>query len=378
VGRLFWKFFVVLLLAQIVAVLGVGLMIGLHNREFLAAAHRAQHREFSPAEFASPPSRPLSEDVGRHPPPPHSLIPLPPLLSGLAVSLVFASLLAWYFAKPIRSLSQAFESVSQGDLSVRLGAAMGGRRDELADLGRDFDGMAQRLQSLLDGQRRLFHDVSHELRSPLARMQAAVGIARQQPERTEQALARVERESVRMDQLVSELLTLARLESGIAASTQEEIALGEFVGNIVEDSRVEAEAKSCRLRFDETGEFCVAGNPELLRRGVENVLRNAIRHSPVDGDVTVSIQDDDAGRVQISIIDQGSGVPEDLLQQIFQPFFRGADARATDGYGLGLAIAQRVVEMHDGRILARNVSGGGFTVSIDLPLLRSGEPRLRE
>ena len=194
---------------------------------------------------------------------------------------MFASVLAWYFAKPIRSLSRAFEAASQGDLAVRLGAEMGGRRDELADLGRDFDSMAQRLQGLMDGQRRLFHDVSHELRSPLARLQVAIGLARQQPERIEQALTRVERESVRMDQLVSELLTLARLESGLSENMSEEISLGELVGNIIEDSRVEAEAKQCVLRFDEgagADEMLVAGNPELLRRGVENVLRNAICH----------------------------------------------------------------------------------------------------
>ncbi len=153
--------------------------------------------------------------------------------------------------------------------------------------------MAQRLQGLLDGQRRLFHDVSHELRSPLARLQVAIGLARQQPERIEQALVRVERESVRMDQLVSELLTLARLESGMSENMNEEIALGELVGNIIDDSRVEAEAKHCTLRLAEVsdaGELLAAGNPELLRRGVENVLRNAIKHSPEGSEILCTLR----------------------------------------------------------------------------------------
>jgi two-component system, OmpR family, sensor kinase len=378
-GRLFWKFFFALLLAQIVSVLGVGLLIGLHNRQHGLHDDGRPASVFSPQEWgqdepaeAGPPrgSGPPSPHGAGGSPSPHSLIPMPPLLSGLAASLIFAALLAWYFAKPIRSLSRAFDAVSQGNLAVRLSAEMGGRRDELADLGRDFDSMAQRVQSLMDGQRRLFHDVSHELRSPLTRLQVAIGLARQNPERVEQALLRVERESVRMDQLVSELLTLARLESGMSASVQEAIALDEFVGNIVEDSRVEAEAKQCQLQFVEEGEVFARGNPELLRRGVENVLRNAIKHSPPHTEIRISlrcIHGDKGRQVEIGILDQGSGVPEAALPHIFQPFFRGVGDYPAEGYGLGLAIAQRVVAMHDGSIAARNVDGGGFEVVIALP-----------
>jgi two-component system OmpR family sensor kinase len=396
-GRLFWKFFFALLLAQIVSVLGVSLLIGLHNREFLASAHQLHHEDGRLAQAAFPPpvtSGPRAQQsvgAGSEPhaadgppphfhnghPPQHRLIPTFPLLSGFAASLIFAALLAWYFAKPIRSLSRAFDAVSQGNLAVRLSGEMGGRRDELADLGRDFDSMAQRVQGLMDGQRRLFHDVSHELRSPLTRLQVAIGLARQQPERIEQALLQVERESVRMDQLVSELLTLARLESGMSASMHEAIALGEFVGNIVEDSRVEAEAKHCQLRFgqaaeplDEEREVFVQGSPELLRRGVENVLRNAIRHSPPDAEISITLRspggDTSAACVEISILDHGHGVPEASLPHIFEPFFRGS--YTAEGHGLGLAIAQRVVDMHDGSIRARNVDGGGFEVIIALPL----------
>ncbi|MEC5385506.1 ATP-binding protein [Uliginosibacterium sp. H3] len=400
-GRLFWKFFFALLLAQIVSVLGVGLLIGLHNRQIQSENASGQRHGGPPPRFSAemwgedemfespgphnaprggPPPR--FRPGGGHPPQ-HSLIPMPPLLSGLAASLIFAALLAWYFAKPIRSLSRAFDAVSQGDLSVRLSAEMGGRRDELADLGRDFDSMAQRLQGLMDGQRRLFHDVSHELRSPLTRLQVAVGLARQQPERAEQVLQRIERESVRMDQLVSELLTLARLESGMSASMHEAIALSEFIGNIIEDSRVEAEARHCQLLFDaggiqqahaedeDSGEIFVRGNPEFLRRGVENVLRNAIKYSPQDTQIRVSLRrvDGNAGdRVAIAILDQGSGVSETSLPHIFQPFFRSAGEYSAEGYGLGLAIAQRVVVMHDGSISARNINGGGFEVTITLPL----------
>lgn len=368
-GRLFWKFFLVLLLAQTVSVLGVGLLIGLHNRD-TAVLHTAGERApaFNPNDpnFRLRRDGPPPEEWHKHEPPRH-LIPALPLLSGLAASFVFAGVLAWYFAKPIRSLRNALDAVSRGDLAVRLGPVMGARRDELADLGRDFDSMAQRLQSLMDGQRRLFHDVSHELRSPLARMQVAIGLARQQPDRLEQTLMRVERESVRIDQLVSELLTLARLESGMASGHVEAVVLGELVRNIIEDSRVEADARGCQLALEDDPHAVVDANAELLRRGIENVLRNAIKHSPAGGTVQVVVGVIEDGCVQVSIRDAGGGVAEAALEHIFEPFFRDPESAVSDGHGLGLAIARRVVETHGGSISARNTHGG---LEVVIELLR--------
>lgn len=308
---------------------------------------------------------------GGTPPPGQPPMPAVPLIATLLASLIFAALLAWYFSKPIRHLRLAFEAVVGGDLAVRLGPVMGKRRDELADLGRNFDHMASHLNTLIDGQRRLLHDVSHELRSPLARLQAAIGLARQQPERLESSLGRIERESERMDRLVGELLTLSRLEAGVLGTMDEEINLGELAADVVADARFEAEARGRAVDFSGCGEVSVKGNAELLHRALENVVRNALRHTPVGARVAVRVELDAGGNgVRLAVIDQGPGVPERELDAIFEPFVRGGDSRHNDGHGLGLAIARRVVESHGGGIRAENPAGGGLCVEIVLPVMR--------
>jgi two-component system OmpR family sensor kinase len=162
--------------------------------------------------------------------PPKRLFPWPSIIAATIASLIFASLLALYFSKPIRHLRSAFESVASGNFDVNLNSTMGGRRDDLADLGRDFDRMTSQLRALIEVQRKLLHDISHELRSPLARLQVAVGLARQQPDKIESSMVRIERESIRMDQLVGELLTLSKLDAGVADSMKESIVPGELLG----------------------------------------------------------------------------------------------------------------------------------------------------
>ena len=245
---------------------------------------------------------------------------------------------------------------------------MGKRRDELADLGRDFDGMAQQLQQLMDGQRRVLHDVSHELRSPLARLQAAIGLARQQPDRTEDSMTRIEREAERMDMLVSELLTLSRLEAGMTGKLDEDIDLNELVTNVVEDAYFEAEIRGCRIEFKMPKQVIVQGNAELLHRAVENVVRNAVKHSPADGLITISVLISDNKSVCIAVLDEGEGVKETDAQAIFEPFFRSEDSKKSDGHGLGLAISHRVINAHQGSICANNRAGGGLCVTITLPV----------
>lgn len=296
------------------------------------------------------------------------LPPLMPLLAGGVVSLFFAALLAWYFSAPIRKLRSAFEAVANGHLDVRLVPVMGKRRDELADLGRDFDSMAQRLQQLMDGQRRVLHDVSHELRSPLARLQAAIGLARQQPERAEDSMMRIEREAVRMDALVSELLTLSRLEAGMAGKLDEAVDLNELVTNVVEDARFEAEASGCRIEFEENRQAFVRGNAELLHRAVENVVRNAVKHSPAGGLIGIKIRINSDQTIFIYVSDEGTGVPETDIQSIFEPFFRSDEKKTSDGHGLGLAIARRVITAHQGEIYASNRPDGGLCITITLPV----------
>ena len=301
--------------------------------------------------------------------------PLEPMTAGIFVSLIFAALLALYIARPIRVLREAFNAAAAGDLTARVGPQIGGRRDELADLGRDFDHMASRLQSLIEGQRRLLHDVSHEMRSPLARMQAAIGLARQQPEKMNTTLERVERETERMDALVGELLALARLEASVTVARDglgEKLNLNDLVADLVEDARFEAEAHGRKVEFDSGAEALLQGQPELLHRAIENVVRNAIKHTPEGGSVEINIGvDTQRGLATLTVLDHGPGVPQAELTAIFEPFFRSSASTDSNGHGLGLAIAQRVVQTHGGAIRASNRTGGGLQVEIELPLARA-------
>lgn len=293
-----------------------------------------------------------------------------PMLAAIIVSLFFAALLAWYFSRPIRALRSAFEAASAGDLSPRFtdGDRLGG--DELNDLGRDFDRMSGQLRALMDGQRRLLHDVSHELRSPLARLQAAIGLAHQQPDRIATSLERIERESVRMDKLVGELLTLSRLEANPDLPKNEPVDMQELVDGIALDARFEAGDDGPAIEVEIEGEpqAIVRGAPDLLWRAVENVVRNAVKHGGAGGRVDIRL----VARgplVHVEVLDRGPGIRDADLPTVFEPFFRSNPGKNNiDGHGLGLAIAQRVVHAHGGSIVARNREGGGLQVAIALPL----------
>jgi two-component system OmpR family sensor kinase len=300
--------------------------------------------------------------------PARDLIPFLPLIAAILASLIFAFLLAWYFAQPIRHLKQAFNDAAEGNLDRRLSQAMGGRRDELSDLGRDFDRMTQKLQALMISQRRLLHDVSHELRSPLARLQASIGLALQQPEKIHESLQRIAREGGRIDKLVSELLTLSKLETGVMHTRIEAIDMQDLLAGIIDDAQFEANAKNCRVVWRAKVNALVDGDPELLQRALENVLRNAVKYSPADNEITLTTRlDETAKRLTVSILDQGPGVPASELKLIFEPFYRGSNTNAS-GHGLGLAIAIRIVEALSGSITARNREQGGLKVDIELPL----------
>jgi two-component system OmpR family sensor kinase len=336
-----------------------------------------EHRPVPPPGLEPTGPRPAPDasgppgNAGHAGPPP----PILPLLAAALVSLVFAALLAAYVSRPIRSLRQAFEAVAEGHLERRLTPAMGRRRDELADLGRDFDRMAGRLQTLVDGQRRLLHDVSHELRSPLARLHAAIGLARQRPERSADSFDRVEREAVRMDRLVGELLTLSRLEAAVTIERDDAVALAELLADVVDDARIEAEPRAITVDLGVSpADAVVRGDGELLRRAIENVVRNAVLYSPAAGHVAVELVVDGArggGAYRVDVCDQGPGVAASELDAIFTPFYRGQPGRpasAADGHGLGLAIARRIVVAHGGQIGAANRAEGGLCVSLTLPV----------
>jgi two-component system OmpR family sensor kinase len=294
------------------------------------------------------------------------------LTGGIFASLVFGALLAWYVARPIRHLREAFAALSRGRLDTRVAARIGRRRDEVADLGRDFDRMAEQIQTLIGAQRSLLHDVSHELRSPLARLQAAIGLARQNPGKLDSSLERIEREAVRLDELVGQLLTLSRLEakvSGGAPESAERTDLADLVASIAEDARFEAQASERDLAFTFEGELPAEVRGELLHRAIENVVRNAVRHTEAGTTVEVDVRRSPSGAAALlSVADRGPGVADAELETIFEPFYRGGAGQAGSGFGLGLAIARRAVEAHGGRVRARNREGGGLVIEMSLPL----------
>lgn len=361
-GRLFWKFFFIFWLAQLLTAGGIAAAVWL---EYSEKAHWSSTLPGAPP----PPFCDAASPIGPPQLPQHfsprAPIPVAPIVSGSLVSLLFAALLAWYFAKPIRCLREAFEAVASGNLSTRIGPSMGYRRDELADLGSGFDRMAQQLQNLLDTQRRLLHDASHELCSPLARLQAAADLMRQQPERSNEFLERIQRDTARMNQLVGELLTLARLDSGIAGTLEEDVDLREIIADAADNARFEAEPKHCVINTTTGERIILRSNRELLSRALENVVRNAIRYSPQNGQIDIDAQYLQ-GSLQLTVADNGPGVPHGDLDAIFEPFFRSGN-RSPAGFGLGLAITRRVVELHNGSISAVNRPEGGLTVTLRLP-----------
>jgi two-component system OmpR family sensor kinase len=319
----------------------------------------------SPRSGINPPPTKDGRPLPPEPPPPYI-----PITAGIVASLIFSSWLAWYLAKPVRHLRRAFGSLAAGKLDTRIAASMGHRRDEIADLGQDFDDMAGQIANLVDAHRRLLHDVSHELRSPLARLQAAVGLLRQQPGDFEKYLGRVEKEADRVNELVGELLTLSRLEAGLPGGDGfEEFDLAEMLEEIVDDARFEAGARDIRIRLETPSSLMFTGQIELIHRAMENVIRNAIRHSPNGYQVRVVLASDQLKKQwSLLVQDAGSGVPEAELSAIFQPFFRATGHQHKEGIGLGLAIARLAVERHRGTISASNRDQGGLRVEICVPL----------
>lgn len=301
--------------------------------------------------------------------------PLPPfwfpILATALISTLFGGVMAWYVSKPIRTLQWALQRLAAGQLDTRVKAQMGRRRDELAELGADFDRMAQRMQVLVGAQQRLLHDVSHELRSPLARMQAAIGLARQQPERILAMQERVERESIRLDGLVGELLTLARLEADVAQAPHERIDVVDLLAEVCDDARFEARASNRELVFTTNGGYVADVIGELLYRAFENVVRNAVKFTHEGTVVSVLAEASSAGLV-VTVSDQGPGVPQEAHLRMFEPFQRVGDA-GVDGFGLGLTIAKRAIETHGGRIEAQAAAGGGLSVRISLGLSHTAE-----
>jgi signal transduction histidine kinase len=288
------------------------------------------------------------------------------LLAGLLVSGITCFLLAHYLVQPILRLRRATQVVAAGDLSARAGAAVGDRKDEIGDLVRDFDLMAGRIEALVQSQKQLLRDISHDLRSPLQRLRMAVGLARREATATTQ-LDRIEREAVRINELVEQVLTLARLENAATKLPMSAVSLETIVNDVVSDASYEAERLECTLKVEARDGSQMNGNRELLHSAIENVVRNAIHHSPPHTQVKVTLLGNN-GQVKVRVEDEGPGVPENALSRLFEPFFRVDESRGTtNGFGLGLAIAARAVAAHGGSIEAHNLQPHGLQVEIQLP-----------
>jgi two-component system, OmpR family, sensor histidine kinase CpxA len=299
------------------------------------------------------------------------------LLIGIISSGFVCYILARYLTSPIVRLRAATQKLANGDLTARAGAPRS-RRDEMAELMRDFDRMAERLENLVNAQNRLLTDISHELRSPLARLNVALELARQRSgEEARSALDRIDRETGRLNEMIQRLLTLARLEGGAESVVREKVELAELINEIAKDAAFEAQSRHCRVEVAVVDECVVIGNSSLLHSAIENVVRNAIRYTSEGSAVEVRLEESKGLDAVIRVTDSGPGVPEDALDKLFQPFYRIDDARGrqTGGAGLGLAITERSVRLHGGMVKATNRPGGGLMVEIRLPLtLKEAHP----
>lgn len=285
----------------------------------------------------------------------------------LLTALLLCWLLAKYISSPIGKLRDVTHRFADGELSARVADEVGNRRDEISALAEDFDAMAERIESLITAQKRLSMDISHELRSPLARMNVALEIAKQKSgAETQPLLKRIESESTRLNEMIGRLLTLSRLETDQQAFEKTKVNLKKLVEQVVADADFEANARGRGVVIENADECDVNGNEGLLRSAVENVLRNAARYTAEGTKVSVGLNAEN-GKAVIDVVDHGSGVPEGELKNLFKPFYRVSEARdrGSGGIGLGLAIAEQAVLAHGGTINAAN-TGDGLSVRIEL------------
>lgn len=292
-----------------------------------------------------------------------------PFWMRIAAAVIFSGVVCFALAalitRPIRRLRQAAQALAGGDLTVRVPVR---GRDEVAALARDFNVMADRVRDLLEAQKRLLRDVSHELRSPLARLRVALELARKKGDTTT-ALDRIERDAERLEELVSDVLTLSRIEAAASKPQRQSVALDDLIAAVAQDASFEAAASGKSVTADLAHEVAVVGDSAVLRSAVENVVRNAVRYTAPGSAVNISLRIENSDAV-IVVRDHGAGVPEQELGKLFQPFSRIGDARdrTSGGYGLGLAISRQAVESHGGTITAANAEGGGLMVTLRLPL----------
>ena len=305
---------------------------------------------------------------------------------GTIFSAIICLLIAHYLTKPIERLRDATHELARGNLDIRAGENLGNRQDEIADLVRDFDSMAGELRNQIQSERNLLSGVSHELRSPIARMRLALTIARhaKEAERNEM-LDRLEQDTVQLDSMLERILTVARLESGQLQPKFAPVVLSDVIDDVLHDANFEAVATGATITCNHNGGVQVTGDAGLLHSAIENLVRNAMFYSGRHGKIEVQLSKLDGSAV-ITVRDNGPGVPENTLPLLFKPFYRVDDSRGTTtgGMGLGLAIVRNAVAIHGGTVVARNVSPHGLEVELRLPMTpapagrRSSEFRLAQ
>jgi two-component system sensor histidine kinase CpxA len=287
----------------------------------------------------------------------------------MLISALASALLASYVVAPLARIRASARRVARGDLSARVGELRYGRSAEMLALADEFDRMAARLKDLVDGQRRLIRDVSHEMRSPLARLRVALELARTQPggDAAEQ-LDRIERETLRLEELITQAIQLSRMEATTPEKV-ENVALDELVADIAADAAFEAQTRPCTLHIAQSMPLTVRAESDLLTSAIENIVRNAVHYTAPDTQIDLRLDRSD-GQARLRVHDGGPGVSPGDCARIFEPYFRtdSARQRTSGGSGLGLAIAKRAIERQGGRIRASNAEGGGLEVEILLPL----------
>jgi two-component system, OmpR family, sensor histidine kinase CpxA len=280
---------------------------------------------------------------------------------------IFCWFVSRYLAKPLHKLGEAAANIAEGRLNTRVDPVVTQRGDEIADLARNFDTMAERIEALVTGQRRLLADVSHELRSPLSRLIVALSLVKQGPvDEGGDNLERIGVEARRLDTMIGQLLAITRIDSGVDRGAPMPFDLTSLIQEVANDGDFEARARNRQVVIAQADACTVQGYEDLLRSAVENVVRNAIRHTREGTAIEISLQRGDSNGV-IRVRDHGPGVPETMQSRIFQPFERVPNGNS-DGAGLGLAIAERAVKVHRGTIRAWNETGGGLMIEITVPI----------
>ena len=301
----------------------------------------------------------------------------PQLLVAIAVGGVTTWALVLLFTRPLVRLREAARELAQGNLKMRVAAPARRSRslkeDEFKALVHDFNHMAGRLESMVDAQQLLLRDVSHELRSPLARLSVALELAREDaaPEMSSH-LDRIQKEAEKLNQLIGQLLTLSSMEAVERTENFQPLSLRDLIGEMIADAEYEARQRQSSVTFSADNDCIIAGNRELLYRAIENVVRNAVRYTEPGSAVEIRLKEDDHHRAVLEISDHGPGIPEAEIHDIFRPFYRVDRARSkeTGGFGVGLAITERAVRLHGGDLHAVNRPGGGATIRISFPRLR--------